>query len=194
MAKAVARVNTLMYGRAMTERLTRNDWIEHGLHTLAREGANALKAGPMAAGLNVSRGSFYWHFRAIADFRAQLLEAWAERTTKQVILELEAGHPGPDRLKLLMRRAFVGMRGLDRAIRAWAGEDESVAAAVASVDAGRIDYIAGLLAAAGVERARAAARAAFIYWAYLGQAVMTDPRHGSIAAAALDELSDLFER
>jgi len=30
----------------------------------------------MATKLKVSRGSFYWHFRDIADFRAQLLRRW----------------------------------------------------------------------------------------------------------------------
>ncbi len=58
----------------------------------------------MAAGLNVSRGSFYWHFRDISDFRAQLLRAWQERTTEHVIQELEAKDVQPDRLKHLIRR------------------------------------------------------------------------------------------
>lgn len=194
MAAGLARVNTRVYGLRMTERLTKDDWLDQGLKTLAGDGHHALKAGPMAAALNVSRGSFYWHFRDMADFRAQLLETWRERTTGQVILKLEADDHGPDRLKLLMRRAFVGKRGLDRAVRAWAAGDAQVAAAVASVDARRIDYIAELLAAAGVEGNTAAVRAAFIYWAYLGQAVAMDPRHGAIAAPALDELSSLFER
>ena len=63
MARDLAGVNTPVYGRVMTDRLAKSDWIEHGLRTLANEGANALKVGPMAAKLEVSRGSFYWHFR-----------------------------------------------------------------------------------------------------------------------------------
>ena len=54
--------------RAMTDRLTKSDWISHGLATLAKDGANALKVGPMADGLKVSRGSFYWHFRGHRRF------------------------------------------------------------------------------------------------------------------------------
>lgn len=176
----------------MSDRLTKADWIRHGLRTLANDGANALKVGPMATSLEVSRGSFYWHFRDTADFRSQLLRCWRERTTDQVIQELEAENAEPDRLKQLMRRAFSRRPRLDRAIRSWAAEDGDVAAAVASVDARRVAYIAKLLVAAGVETQTALDRAAFLYWAYLGQAVVMDPRHSSLGESALDDISGLF--
>ena len=178
----------------MNDRLTKDDWLQQGLRTLANDGANALKVGPMSARLKVSRGSFYWHFRDIADFRSQLLQSWQERSTDQVIRELEAEKAGPDRLKHLMKRAFNVNRKLDRAIRSWATEDEEVAALVASVDVVRIAYIAKMLMTAGVDGQRARARAAFLYWAYLGQTIVMDPRHSSITAAAIDDISDLFER
>ncbi len=189
----LAAVNTLVYGPAMTVHLTKSDWIAHGLRTLANEGANALKVGPMAMKLKVSRGSFYWHFRDIADFQSQLLQSWQERSTEQVIRELEAGNAQPDRLKHLMTRAYSAKRDLDRAIRSWGVEDEDVARIVASVDARRVAYIAKLLVAAGVESQRARHRAAFLYWAYLGQAVVMDPRHSSMAASTIDDISSLFE-
>src|ERR1700724_2716783 len=80
MACELGGVNTPVYGASMNERLTKDDWITHGLRTLANDGANALKVGPMATKLKVSRGSFYWHFSDIADFRAQLLRSWQERS------------------------------------------------------------------------------------------------------------------
>jgi AcrR family transcriptional regulator len=178
----------------MNDRLTKSDWLRHGLRTLANDGANSLKVGPMAAKLKVSRGSFYWHFRDIADFRSQLLRSWQERSTDQVIQQLEAEKADPDRLKHLMRRAFNVKRELDRAIRSWAAEDDDVAAMVASVDAARVAYIAKMLVAAGVEGQRARSRAAFMYWAYLGQTIVMDSRHSSITAMAIDDISDLFEK
>ena len=174
-------------------RLTKPDWIRHGLATLAGEGPGGLKVGPMATALKVSRGSFYWHFADIADFRAQLLAGWQATTTDQVIRDLEAENAEPDRLKPLLRRAFHGKRALERAVRAWAAQDAAVAAVVASVDARRIAYIADLLAAAGVERRRALRRTTFLYWAYLGQTLVMEPRHAALAPAELDEIGDLFE-
>src|ERR1700731_1432717 len=73
-AKGLPFVNTPVYGGTMNDRLTKSDWIRHGLRTLAKDGPNALKVGPMSTKLKVSRGSFYWHFRDIADFRSQLLQ------------------------------------------------------------------------------------------------------------------------
>jgi len=177
----------------MTDRLTKSDWIRHGLRTLARDGANALKVGPMSTTLGVSRGSFYWHFRDIADFRAQLLQSWQESSTDRVIQDLDARPGDPERLKQLMRRALSGTRSLDRAIRSWAAEDADVAGIVASVDRRRGARIAKLLPEAGVARDRAFHRAAFLYWAYLGQAVVMDPRHASMPGAALDDIADLLE-
>lgn len=176
----------------MQDRLTQFDWIQHGLRTLANEGAHALKVGPMSTKLKVSRGSFYWHFRDIDDFRAQLLQTWQDRTTDQVIRELEVG-VAPGRLKPLMKRAFAEKRNLERAIRSWAAEDKTVAKAVASVDAKRVGYIARMLVAAGVETRRARVRAAFVYWAYLGQAVVMEPSLLSVPVSALEDIADLFE-
>ena len=192
MPKVLVRVNTPVYGRGVTERLTKSDWIAHGLRTLTSDGVAGLKVGSMATGLEVSRGSFYWHFEDIADFRSQLLKNWQERTTDQVIRELET-EARPERLKQLLTRAFVARPTVDRAIRSWAAEDEDVAAIVASVDARRIAYIGDLIVAAGVERQRAQRRATFLYWAWLGQTLVMDPRHASLADVEMDDICELFE-
>ncbi len=194
MAQQVAGVNTHVYGRAVNDRLTKADWIRQGLRTLATDGANALKVGPMSTALKVSRGSFYWHFRDIADFRSQLLQSWQERSTDRVIRELEAQKAEPGHLKHLLKRALGTKRGLDRAIRSWAAEDQDVAKVVASVDNRRVSYIASMLVASGVESRQAHPRAAFMYWAYLGQTMVMDPRHSSLSPAAIDDISDLFEK
>lgn len=177
----------------MSDRLSKSDWIDHGLITLAREGPASLKVGPLAAALEVSRGSFYWHFRDLADFRDQVLQSWRERSTERVIDDMDAREGQPDRFKRLMRGAFDGKRSLDRAIRTWASHDEAVAAVVAEVDALRVGYIAKLLVASGVEATRADSRAAFAYWAFLGQAIVMDPRHATITGEDLDEVSALLE-
>lgn len=185
-------VETVTNDTRNDDRLTRSDWIDQGLRTLSAGGAGALKVGPMADELSVSRGSFYWHFRDIADFKSELLLSWRERMTDQVIREV-SGKDEPDRLKFLLKRAFAAKPRLDRAIRTWATEDRNVAAVVATVDAERIAYIAKLLVAAGVARRPALARATFLYWAYLGQAVVADARFTEISLPALDDIADLFE-
>ncbi len=177
----------------MDTRLKRQDWINSGLRTLATEGASALKVGTMAAQQGVSRGSFYWHFRDFADFRSQLLQAWRDRTVDQVIREFDDDNSGPGRLQRLVKRAFFGKRGLDRAVRIWAADEPAVAAMVVEVDARRVGYMAKLLLDAGVDAEQAQPRAAFLYWAYLGQAIVMDPATAAIDEAAMEGIADLFE-
>lgn len=192
-AQGFTAVNTGVYGHGMDARLTKADWLDHGLRTLAASGANALKVAPMAEALKVSRGSFYWHFKDIADYRSDLLRYWRERTTDQVIEELEAQKSASGRLNYLMKRAVNSDHRLDRAVRNWAAEDPAVAAVVATVDAGRVAYVARMLKAVGVREPQASSRAAFLYWAYLGQAAVMEPRHASMAQVRLDEICELFK-
>ena len=176
------------------DRLTREQWIAHGLRTLAREGEGALKTGMLAEGLQVSRGSFYWHFESIADFRSQLLAVWRERATDDVIREIDSSIVGPARLTYLMKLAFDEDRSLDRAFRAWAANDLKAAKVVATVDARRVTYIAKLLRESGVESRKSMPRAEFIYWAYIGQSSVMNVTHGTITESDLHDLSGLFTR
>jgi AcrR family transcriptional regulator len=187
------QVNTVVYGREMSNRLTRSDWISHGLRTLASEGPGALKVGPMAAKLKVSRGSFYWHFQDLTDFEAQLLRSWEETSTDSVIRDLDDREGEPTLLRHFMGEAFRGRRKLDRAMRAWAAEDRSVAQVVAAVDARRIHRVAKMLVDLGVDSERALHRATFLYWAFLGQAVVMNPAGASLPVSAMDDLIGLFE-
>ena len=192
-------VNTHVYGWGMDDqltkdRLTRSAWLDHGLRILARQGVDALKVGALATGLNVSRGSFYWHFKDISEFRLQLLQRWQERTTDQVIEGIDTSIVGAARLTHLMKLAFNEDRSLDRAIRAMASTDADVAKMVASVDARRVGYMAKWLIEAGVESQRALPRAEFLYWAYIGQSAVMDPRHSAITELDVDDLSALFTR
>jgi AcrR family transcriptional regulator len=188
----VAAVNTYVYGEVVKDRLTITDWIKHGLRTLAGQGENALKVGALAAGLNVSRGSFYWHFKDIDDYRQALLREWQQRAGDQVIRDIDATITGPARLTALMRLAFEEDRSLDRAIRSWANTDSSAAEVVASVDVQRVAYIAKLLTESGVERRKAMPRAEFIYWAYIGQSAVMHQAHTAITETDIDDLSALF--
>ncbi|WP_114521708.1 TetR/AcrR family transcriptional regulator [Altererythrobacter sp. ZODW24] len=176
----------------MDERLTKSDWIKHGLRTLAGSGMDGLKAGRMAKELNVSRGSFYWHFTDIGDFRSQLLAEWQRVTTDQVILELSE-EAGTDRLKLLMERAFTSPDQLGRAVRLWAAQDQDAALVVAQVDGKRTDYLATLLLAAGVPKQQAQERASFIYCAFLGHSLVPSSGDAAMSAPAIAALTALFE-
>lgn len=177
----------------MSNRLTKSDWITHGLRTLASDGPNALRVESMSRRLKVSRGSFYWHFRDIKDFQSQLLRSWQERSTDQVIHDLDEHAAPPDRLEYLMRQAFSGRRNLDGAVRSWASEDKAVAKVVATTDFKRIAHIEKLLLDAGVDPKFAPHRAAFLYWAYVGHPLVPGSTFATLSSLATNDLSRLFQ-
>jgi AcrR family transcriptional regulator len=177
----------------MSDRLTKSAWLAHGLRTLARDGPSALRVEPMAKKLKVSRGSFYWHFRDLKDFHAQVLRSWQERSTDQVIEDLDARAPPRDRLKYLMRQAFSGRRNLDDAVRSWAASDKAVAKVVAATDRKRMAHLEKMLVESGVEPALAPHRAAFLYWAYVGYPLVPGSAAGGVSDLAADDLSRLLQ-
>jgi hypothetical protein len=55
----------------------RQDWIEAGYRELARAGERGVTINALAARLEVTKGSFYWHSTDEAELRALLmLRTW----------------------------------------------------------------------------------------------------------------------
>jgi len=175
----------------MTQRLAARDWIDFALKTLAREGADALKADVLARKLRVSRGSFYWHFSGLDDFHARLIARWREIATEAIIADLAQHRSAKGRLAALLRAALSRDARLEVRMRAWADTNARAARALMAVDRRRKRYIEELLIGAGVARPLAATRAQLLYWGYLGAALGRGRLAGAPLARAVDELMRL---
>src|SRR4030088_863821 len=92
----------------MADQLSAQDWVDHGLKTLARSGFTALKAEPLAKAMGVSRGSFYWHFADIGAFHAAILKRWREVAAERIIAGLEAAADHESPVERLAGRTFHG--------------------------------------------------------------------------------------
>ncbi len=174
-------------------KLSREDWLQHGIKTLAEQGFAALKADLLAKSLNVSRGSFYWHFRDLQEFHAALIEEWRGRATQQVIDWIEQTANADQRLTLLVRRAWSASNRTERAVRAWATHSPQIATRLEAVDKQRIDYIASLLNSAGLTAKQARCRATFAVSAYLGRIILGDGPYASMAPKDLDDIVALLQ-
>src|SRR5881394_3440582 len=152
----------------MADQLSAQDWVDHGLKTLAKNGFTALKAEPLAKAMGVSRGSFYWHFTDIAAFHAAILKHWREIAAEQIIANLEAASDPDQRLPLLLRRVFGAKPALENAVRTWASVHPLARSAVQAIDRRRLGYVESLLRASGLSSRIAQARAQILYWAFLG--------------------------
>lgn len=116
------------------QRTNKTDWLETGLGFLEKKGLESLTIDGMATHLGLTKGSFYHHFKNMADFELQLLEHWADQ-----YLNTSGSLPAQpsERLALLdtlMDETFNQMTGPEVAIRMWAQQDERARAYVGQVD------------------------------------------------------------
>jgi AcrR family transcriptional regulator len=172
----------------MPDQLSTRDWLDAGLKALAANGFTALKAEPLAKALNVSRGSFYWHFADLAAYHAAVLDHWREVAAERIIAGLETEPAGAGALLVLLRRTFSGRLALEKAVRSWATCDAQARAAVQAIDRRRLDYVELLLRKAGQPGDVAQARAQILYWAFIGYALSDRPLPKARQEAVLGEL------
>ena len=148
-------------------RLSAEDWIAAGVAVLVQDGMEAVQITTLARRLQVTRGSFYWHF----DSREALLDAlvaeWRARNTG-VMVEAIADTPSLDDGILALFAVWVDHTrfdpALDQAIRDWARHDDSLRRTVKAEDAARVSAIAGFFARHGYDRPDAFIRARVIYF------------------------------
>ncbi len=157
------------------ETLTPERWIEAATEVLVDHGIDNVRVDVLATELQVTRGSFYWHFRDREDLLRQVLQAWRDRATEQLTARLkQAGGDPRTQLREVLSLPFRGraaMRAarIELALRAWARHDAMARQAVDEADAQRIDYIAALFESTGFARAEARQRAFVIYGYLLGE-------------------------
>ena len=149
--------------------LTPERWTEAATEVLVDQGIDHVRVDVLARQLNVTRGSFYWHFKDREDLLRAVLQAWRARATEQLTARLERAHDDPheqlrDLLSLPFRgRSAVRAARIELAIRAWARRDAMARAFVDESDTARIGYIAQVFSALGFGIAEARARAQLLY-------------------------------
>jgi len=116
--------------------LTADDWIQAGFMLLTDGGPNALRIGRLCERLQVTKGSFYWHFTDMCAYRAALAHAWAELYDEQRWSpKFPSDVKGRERLEEMIRALIRPDHwALERAMRIWALTDEAVLQSVRQRD------------------------------------------------------------
>lgn len=155
--------------RMDNHRLDVDAWIEAALLLLAEQGIDGVRVEILAKRLNVTKGSFYWHFKDRDSLHQSMLEHWRKKATIALIERLDRGVITPsERFRRLMRVPFTG-RGsvvaasIELAVRLWGRRDQRAAAVLAEIDNLRLEYIGSLLRDCGCTEDTAKARAVLAY-------------------------------
>lgn len=124
-------------------RTPRSAWIEAGLQALAAGGPAAVRVEALAQALGVTKGGFYGYFADRNALLEEMLDAWEQKATDDVIERVE--RRGGD-VRIRLRRAGVltfsaGLLPIDLAIRDWSRRDEAVAERLRRVDNRRMAYL-----------------------------------------------------
>ena len=181
-----ARPRKAAVPRAAKAVLTPDDWVRAATQVLVDHGIDHVRVDVLAGELNVTRGSFYWHFRDREDLLRRVLQAWREVSTVQLTQRLEVARSDPrellaDVITLPFRgRAAVRAARIELAIRAWARRDPMAQQALDEADSSRIGYHQTLFRALGFAPDEAAHRAFLLYGYEVAESLM--PRQGSAAA------------
>lgn len=159
-------------------KLDRYDWIKEGLVVLAESGMEAIRVEPLAKRINVTKGSFYWHFKDRNDLLNAILAEWIQLDTNSIIERVNQ-IDAPPRSKLLKlfelavtdNELIPGLADgrIERAIRAWATNDKKVANLIAQIDQKRLDYTKALFVEIGFSDVEALARARLAYYSLIGE-------------------------
>jgi AcrR family transcriptional regulator len=154
-------------------KLTRQDWIDRGLKLLADKGVDSVRVEPLAKLMNVTKGSFYWHFKQREDLLAAILQEWIALETTNIIDRVDRLH-GDAKTKLLylFELAIEDDGRVETAIRAWAVNDVKIANDLARIDRLRLAYTRDLFVEAGFAPFEAMVRAHTIYYALIGAATV----------------------
>ncbi|MDA5556661.1 TetR/AcrR family transcriptional regulator [Shimia sp. MMG029] len=176
----------------MTQRLSKQDWLQAGFDALTEAGPAALKAEPLARRLGTTKGSFYWHFDDVPGFHAALLAAWAGDATAVIAAQREEVGTAVQKLRNLAQIAAQDIAheraGLEPAMRAWARDNVNVAAQIAAVDEARMAYITTLLSEIGLTNPELTR---LLYGALLGMEALS-AHDGVQNGPALGTLVDLI--
>ena len=153
-----------------TTQLSPDSWIGAALSVLVEDGIEAVQITALARKLNVTRGSFYWHFEGRGDLLEALLAEWRARNSG-VMLDALAQSDSLEAGILDLFSVWVDHTRfdpkLDQAVRDWARRDAVLGEALREEDDARVAAIAAFFERFGYEPTEAFVRARVIYFTQL---------------------------
>jgi len=146
-------------------KLGRKDWVKQGLKILGESGIEAVRVEPLAKLMNVTKGSFYWHFKNRDELLEALLQEWVRSETEGIIQRVDEKHGDAiAKLMHLFELAIQDDGKVENAIRAWATNDVKAANILSKVDSHRLEYTRDLFLQIGFSGIDAMVRARMAYY------------------------------
>jgi AcrR family transcriptional regulator len=143
-------------------RATRTDWLVTALDALYKEGPKGLNIQGLARQLQISKTSFYWHFKDKDELLVAAVDFWCHEFTDTVTENVELLNR-PPRQRLAKAAEIIYKCDLgkyDSSFRIWARTEPLVAKAVRKVNKQRLEFASNAFAELGFSGNSLACRAA----------------------------------
>ena len=146
---------------------TAADWEEGALDVMAARGVGALSIPDLARSLNVTKGSFYWHFSGLDDLVTRAISRW-EASDKTTLEEIRRIEKPVTRLRTLFSQAMSAERAqrLFLALSLW--PTDRSAAALRKVSVRRLRLLVETYRELGLPDETAQQQGLLAYSAYIG--------------------------
>lgn len=152
-------------------RLSAGDWLAAALEALVSDGIAAVKILPLSKRLDVTRGSFYWHFESHQALLDRLLEVWEDTNSGTIIAAATLEGTVVDRYVALMR-CWLSMERFDPrlevAVRHWGRSDPELWERLRAADERRVEAFMAMLAPEVPDPTMALHRARTMYYMQMG--------------------------
>ena len=173
------------------------DWFSAAADILVAEGVEAMRIDRLCRQLDVTKGSFYWHFENRAAFLRAFLADWRERTTLYVIdsLSQQERDPRTRLLRLLSlpdRPKAPKAAQIEQSLRAWARHDPTARQALAEVDQQRLSFFVDIFTEIGFAAPEAKRQAGLAYALMLGDTVLRTGHGDESGPSLLADAADLL--
>lgn len=162
-----------------SSRLSREDWINAAHNAVVEGGFSAVRVLTLAEAIGVTRGSFYWHFGSQSELVEALINRWCAAEAERM-RQFESDRPSDPQAAMgsWLEAVIHSAPGSDYphrrfglALRAYAGQNSSVAQRLAEVDRQRFAMLNKVFLSLTPDTARAREYALTCYLAMGGLAL-----------------------
>ncbi|HEX3067517.1 MAG TPA: helix-turn-helix domain-containing protein [Thermoanaerobaculia bacterium] len=146
---------------------TADDWEEAALDAIAARGAASVSIPELARTLDVTKGSFYWHFAGLDDLVRRAVARW-DRLDKETLDQIRAIDDPAARLQTLFAEAMAAKRAQSLYLALAVSPVPSIATALRKVSSRRLKLLADTYQELGMTELAARQQALLAYSAYIG--------------------------
>lgn len=149
--------------------LSASDWENAALDLIAEKGISALAVEPLARRLDITKGSFYWHFASRDELLDQSLRRWEQLDLDHLARSLDSNRPAAERLtEFILRTSRQNRSHQIHAALCAASDHPRVRPVIERITKRRLDYLANAFRELGMGAEAARHRARLTYTSYVG--------------------------